>query len=423
MFGTSLAARFESYINGDTATLFSALVRIAEAKELVLYLVGGSVRDLVLERANIDVDIATESDAISLAETVAAETGVACKIHRAFGTARLLISEAYLDLATARSETYPQPGSLPRVQPVTQSEDLGRRDFTINAMALTLTGPEKGRLIDNHGGLADIARETIRVLHDASFIDDSTRILRAIRYASRLGFDIEPHTLSLVQRDKHYLATVNQPRLRLEFRRVLDEEEPERALSRCEELGVLREIHSDLSFGNSQAAAFAAARREIDSSSAVYYTLLALTLSAPQAASLADRLATTLMQRMAMEAVPLARDLVDGWASDVRPSQAAKALRMYPEQSLWALALAAPEARAREISRQYLQTWRHVRASLNGRDVQRLGIPKGPTVGAVMEQIMDGLLDGRLQSREDEVHFVEKTVHNYQRQGEYRLNE
>src|SRR4030042_521069 len=158
-----------------------------------MFLVGGGVRDLFLGRPNFDLDLVIEGDAIKLAQELAKSSRVKLIVHRCFGTAKLNFSDFTLDIAAARRETYSRPGALPDVQPGTINDDLFRRDFSVNAMALCLAPERFGELIDLYHGQDDIANRLIRVLHPNSFIDDATRIFRAIRYEQRLGFTLEPN--------------------------------------------------------------------------------------------------------------------------------------------------------------------------------------------------------------------------------------
>ncbi len=215
-----------------------------------LYLVGGPLRDLLLDRPLIDIDIAVEGDAMALAtelatlvtkqktprsarpkpppsvraepvEAAAATTPAPGVVtHPRFGTATVRIPGHHIDLVTARSETYARPGALPTVRPATIEEDLLRRDFTINALALRLSSPRRGEIIDPTGGRRDLDARLIRVLHEHSFQDDATRILRGFRYATRLGFEIEPETLACIDRDLRYLDTISGARLHHEFARI-----------------------------------------------------------------------------------------------------------------------------------------------------------------------------------------------------------
>ena len=177
-----------------------------------------------------DLDLVVEGDAIGLAKEFAEKVGGKLTVHTMFNTAKIALDKWTIDIAMARTETYAKPGALPVVKPGTLKTDLFRRDFTVNAMAICLSPDNYGELIDLYGGLNDLKNKIIRVLHEKSFIDDATRIWRAIRYEQRLGFQIEPETLKLLKRDVPMLKTVGGYRLRHELELVLKEKEPEKAL-------------------------------------------------------------------------------------------------------------------------------------------------------------------------------------------------
>ena len=193
-----------------------------------LYAVGGAVRDLLRERRSnpdpagaIDLDLALDGDVIALARSVARRTGAEPVIHDRFLTARLTLDGVAVDLARTRSERYPRPGALPRVRPASIEVDLARRDFTVNAMALVVTGPRRGGLLDPFGGVRDLEGGWIRILHDGAFRDDPTRLLRACRYAARLDARLAPGTARAAARDRGFLARLTAGRFGEAWRLLL----------------------------------------------------------------------------------------------------------------------------------------------------------------------------------------------------------
>ena len=211
-----------------------------------VYLVGGVVRDLLLEQQNLDLDLVVEGNAIELALQLKEVNGGEIITHLRFSTAKLSWDRWSVDFATSRSETYDKPGALPRVKPSSIDSDLSRRDFTINAMAVHLNPGDYGKLLDPCGGRNDLKKKVLRVLHEKSFADDATRIWRALRYEQRLGFRLERKTLSLLKRDVDMLDTISSDRIRYEIECILREGYPEKILRRAEELGVLAKLHPAL---------------------------------------------------------------------------------------------------------------------------------------------------------------------------------
>ena len=245
MSSANLLTALRGRLSAPDQAVLDAAIRLAEGRAIALYLVGGSVRDLLLGREQLDLDIAVEGDAIDLAQALAAADGRVA-VHPSFGTASVKGAFFSVDLAQTRAEEYPHPGALPVVRPAPLDEDLARRDFTVNAMALRLTRPQAGRLVDPHAGRQDLERQAIRVLHDGSFRDDATRMLRAVRYEGRLSFRLEDSTARLLERDRRYLDTISGARLRRELLAMLYEESPHLLLTRCQELGLLAALHPSL---------------------------------------------------------------------------------------------------------------------------------------------------------------------------------
>jgi tRNA nucleotidyltransferase (CCA-adding enzyme) len=393
-------------------TALAAVIKTAEAQGRTLYLVGGCVRDLALGRDLVDVDLVAEREVESLAATAAAAVGGRSVAHDEFGTVTLEVNEARVDLAMARAESYVRPGALPRVRPAAIEQDLARRDFTINAIALGLCGPERGRLLDPFGGWEDLRRGLVRILHDHSFIDDATRILRAVRYAARLGFRLEKETKLALRRDVSYLDTISGARLRQELLRLLAEERPETTLLLCQRLGVLEAVHPALRFDRRLAVAFRAARRwGAPLGPELRLALLGTPLSPDEAGGVARRLVLSARERRALEGAAGLGVIMNELARPrLRPSRAVELLGPYPEPNLWAWSLVAPSPTVRRRLRRYLEVWRYVQSTLDGRALDRLGVPHGPLVGEAMRMLRAARLDGHVRSRKGEVAVVRRLL-------------
>ncbi len=390
----------------------AAIVQDAQGEALAIYLVGGSVRDLLLNRPTLDVDLTLEGDAPALARRVAIGlVDVRCIVHSAFGTATLKGDNFRLDVATARVETYERPGALPSVHPGSLQDDLSRRDFTVNAMALALTGDQRGAITDPFNGKSDLEAGLLRVLHEASFRDDATRILRAARYGSRLSFRLESKTMRWLKRDVTYLQAISGPRIREELARLWREPQPERILLRLSELGALQAIHHTLSFDGSQAEAFGKLR-EIHAapSHTVYLALLAWKASRLKATALATRLALNKHETEAVRAVAEVRALERALSAEVRPSRAVELLEPFPSAAVWALAAAGQESARVQASR-YLHRWRYVKPSLDGHALLAMGAIPGPQLGQVLRRLKTAKLDGEVRSRRDEERLARELLH------------
>lgn len=228
------------------------IVADAKRRGSPLYVVGGFVRDALLGARTKDIDLVTEGDPTPLARALERHLGVRVETFDRFGTLRVLGYKGYrIDFAQARSETYQKPAALPTVKrPSTLVDDLARRDFTVNAMALRLGARGDEELIDPHGGRRDLAAKAVRVLHARSFRDDPTRLYRAARYSCRLGFDLDPATESLriAAVSESVMGLLSRERLRGELLRVLDEKEPVCALARLRDWGLAAALHRGLSW-------------------------------------------------------------------------------------------------------------------------------------------------------------------------------
>jgi tRNA nucleotidyltransferase (CCA-adding enzyme) len=406
----SLLPALEARLSSTAKDASQQLVRLAEGRSEALYLVGGSVRDLLLERPEVDLDIAVEGDAVALAQELAAATGGQIVVHPSFGTASVTGRSFRLDLAQTRAESYLHPGSLPVVRPASLEEDLARRDFTVNAMALKLTRRGAGRLVDPFSGRRDIEQATIRVLHEASFRDDATRMLRAVRYESRLSFQIDETTRQLIERDLTYLDTISGARVSRELIMMFYEPRPQTLLARCEELGLLAAIAPALHLDPEGARALLRAEEERAAPwDEVCLCLIAWGSDEPGVSSLVKRLSLARRHQLALcDTVKLRALLPVLQDPSQPPSSIVETLEPLAIAAVWALRLMIPGGLVGERTGRFLKEWRHLRPFLNGRALKRMGVPEGPRLGALLRMLRKARLDGLTSSREDEVAFVER---------------
>jgi tRNA nucleotidyltransferase (CCA-adding enzyme) len=385
------------------ARLLHDTIGLTNEAGLSAYLVGGPVRDLLLGRPINNLDVAIEGDATALARRLKSGPGFRVVVHPAFGTAVIRSGGFILDLTTTRRETYERPGALPAVTPGSLDDDLHRRDFTINAMALALDGPRRGELIDPLRGRADLDSRLIRVLHELSFHDDATRIIRAARYEARLDFRIQPQTEAWAGRDAGFLGAISGARIHHELARTFDEPEPERALLRLSQLGALTAIQSSLTFTPAQARAFTAVRAlDRRAARAAYWPILAWPIEPADAPDITARLALRRPQAEAVAAVPAAREIETAITGETQNSRLVETLAPFPIATLWALAaMTRSEAVSKRIVN-YLRRLRRLKPLLNGDDVIALGASEGPLVGEILRRLKTARLDGETRTRADE---------------------
>ena len=373
--------------------------------DMPLYLVGGAVRDMLLGRAPDDLDLVVEGDAPRLASEAAKEMGGEVLAHSRFGTATLKVNDLRFDLATARSETYPRPGVLPEVQASTLRQDLARRDFSINAMAIALSGEDVGRMVDPLGGEEDLWARLVRVLHDRSFIEDPTRVFRAIRYEQRLGFRLEENTLRLMQEAlrRGCLATVTGDRLRHELELMLKEPEPMRALMRARELEVFWRLYPALS----DVPYLPLLKGKPVDEPLVYLAALSYGLNHVRRFGFIYRLnMPSCWERVVTDAVTMRCHELALQRRNMPPAELCRLLDPLSPVSLQAGVLLANEGPVKENLERYVNELRDVKPLLNGDDLLLLGVPEGPLVGEVLSMLRQARLEGKAITRHDEVALV-----------------
>jgi len=392
---------------------------------LAVYVVGGFVRDMLLGRITADVDLVIEGDAIAFAQRLAKQYGGSIEPHADFGTATWTpIAEGsppFIDLVTARRESYIRPGALPSVQPSSIEDDLHRRDFSINAMAIQLA-PTFGTLLDPFGGANDLEAKLIRVLHPGSFNDDATRIFRAMRFEQRFDFHIAPDTLALIAPALPTLATISGERLRHELDLIFVEAEPERAMCRLEKLGILQAIYPGLKFDEWQESAFRALRTQsipliwsFDSLDSVARTELFWIIWGCRFADVSD-FAHSLMLSAHLAGILLDTQrlisTVIHLSSDMLPSEVVSQLEgnEYSPLAMLVAWLATPDVPRREIIEHFAAQWRLVRQTLTGDDLKSRGLEPGPRFKVLLWELRRAWLDGVVSTPEQERAYLDQLL-------------
>ena len=419
----------------EQLTLLRLVADEAAARGVAAYLVGGVVRDLLLGRPGLDFDIVVVGDAVALARALAKKHGGKVTAHPRFGTGTwkfdggpwtvdgqsLRITHYALDFITARRETYSQPAALPDVIPSTLEDDLRRRDFTINTLAVRLDGAHFGALYDLHNGADDIARRSIRVLHDASFLDDPTRMFRAVRYEQRYGFTIAPETLAFIPAARPHIAELSAERVRHEFDLIFDEAQAASMLARLDELGLLKAVENVLPWSvdlrerlSSGLLAepgpdwdltlrYAGARfRQV-----LGYCLWLLDLSPSEIDAAQTRLIFPLAVLTSLrEAARLRVDLPH--FSGAAPSKWVERLRGVPLTAIYAVYLVS----GIDALETYAVHWQHIHPKTDGNALNALGLPPGPAYKKILLRLRAAWLDGEVASAEQEKMLLEKLLTN-----------
>ncbi|MEK7275517.1 MAG: CCA tRNA nucleotidyltransferase, partial [Candidatus Desantisbacteria bacterium] len=432
--------------------LFQEIGKTADSLGYPVFVVGGFVRDLLLGKDNFDIDIVVEGDGICFAKEFARKIEGQCKTHQRFKTAVITFQDGFkIDVATARREHYEHPSALPKVEESPIIEDLLRRDFTINAMAIKINKDDYGSLIDFFGGEKDIKDRVIRVLHTKSFIDDPTRIFRAIRFESRLNFHLDALTQDLILE-----ATTNEPlfdrlanqRVRDELIQILDDEKPQTAISRLEELGVLKYIHPSIavtSRGRGGHSARGATSKRLHSLlEKVMESLFYFEIIINKQEKVSDRVEYWLIYFLALtdnlkisqiEEVTLhlkfthaqQEKVINGkkdvdriinylrLKKDLKPGGIYRLLNKMPLEAL-VFVVAKAEAlfqqglscKIKKAVADYLFFMRGETVFMTGDNLKQMGIPPGPIYKKIMQDILYARLDKHVQSMEDEIRWVKE---------------
>jgi tRNA nucleotidyltransferase (CCA-adding enzyme) len=416
--------------------LLRALTEEAGRVNLPIYVVGGFVRDLLLNRPSLDFDVVVEGDAIFFANQLAAHWGGRVVAHRRFGTAKWEINGVRegllaqldpagqdapdqlpesLDLITARTEFYEQPAALPTVETSSIKMDLHRRDFTINTLALRLDGDHFGQIYDYWGGLSDLHKGQIRVLHALSFVDDATRLLRAVRFEQRFSFEIEPRTLGLMTESLPLLDKLTGARIRHEINLILAEPHAVLMLQRLSGLGILAAIHPELPWdADLRASLDLAQRTKADPAWALpaRFDTLNLTqvlrwlvwlgnLSQSAIHSIASRLRfKSNLKKLLLATSRLIHALPE--LDQARPSQVVHLCEDAPRLAIYAAHLTTQDEEIKTLLWNYASQWAAVETVITGNDLKALGLPPSPAFSEILTALRDAWLDGEIHTPEQE---------------------
>ncbi|RPI10777.1 MAG: CBS domain-containing protein [Zetaproteobacteria bacterium] len=404
-------------------SLLRAAGTVADDAGTRVYAVGGFVRDLLLRHENLDVDLVVEGDGIAFAERLGARLSAKVTSHRKFGTAAIAQPDGVkVDVATARAEYYESPAALPTVEHGSIKMDLYRRDFTVNALAVCLCGERYGELLDFFGGQRDLRDKTLRIIHNLSFVEDPTRILRAVRFEVRFGMRLSRHAeqLSVNAVRLGLLDKVAGPRVFSELQSILREARPWAILQRLDELGALSGIHPRFGLGRATEQRF----RQVGEVLTWHALLYLPTQPAPwlvyllvfleerpgaEARAILRRLSPApktgdAIVRDLAQLRTLARSLQR--ARDVTPSRMHRWLSGASVEVVLALMAVVRRPELRKAIGDFVGVQGRVRPFLGGNDLRALGIPPGPVYRDILTSLLYARLDGHVQSRDDELRFV-----------------
>jgi tRNA nucleotidyltransferase (CCA-adding enzyme) len=441
---TNLAEKLEGALPPIRLALLKAVVAMAEEKHMAVYIVGGYVRDLLLDRPGIDFDLVVEGDALSLGRALARKYSGRTVTHARFGTAKWFVLKVKkelavslglagiaaaqelpdsLDLISARTEFYDYPTALPTVESSGIKLDLHRRDFTINTLALRLDGRHYGELHDDWGGLKDLRKGIIRVLHSLSFIDDPTRLLRAARFEQRFDFKIEKRTLELMANAFEVMKHVSGDRLRHEFDLILQEPKAGAILKRLAQLGVLATIHpaiADQDLNVTDLPVVLDDRLQEGWSLPVEVAGMPVQLALNWLVWLGkiqaiqvDKVAARLRLPSALKAALVETIEIFGRQDEIKGAAASRLVAILDRRPLLAVLAArtiSQDERFKEKLDSYVLKLRHIQPGIDGTDLTRMGLKPSPRYRTILAGLRSAWLDGTISSSNEEQALVKKMI-------------
>jgi tRNA nucleotidyltransferase (CCA-adding enzyme) len=386
----------QRFYAGLTAPMRELVARVVDQAGADVYVAGGVVRDLIMGRTSVDIDLVVETDAPDLMRRIVPAQQLT--VHERFRTASVEVADTWIDVATARRETYASPGALPDVTPAGIEEDLQRRDFSVNAIALGLR--REPELLDPTGGRDDIDARLVRALHPRSFEDDPTRIFRAFRYGARLDFSVEPTTASWIAASVAHIQSVGGERLRRELALTFEDERGWEALERAAAAGALAAIHPRLRWVKRHSSALQATSVELE---AAGFALLAWDCVPARIGEVIERLRLTAHESVIVQGAVRLRDSEAMLRRpEAKPSGVVVLLEKYPAAAVEVFRLMTLDTIAADLAGRYLAEWRHERPILRGDELIEMGVPTGPRVQQGLQLLRAARLDGIALDEGDE---------------------
>ncbi len=423
-----------SRLDRNLREILKTIGQKADQKGVSSFVVGGFVRDLFLKKTNLDCDVVIESDAVAFAQEIAKDYNASLIVFSQFGTATMILPQGYrVDLATARKESYPQKGALPVVWPGSIHEDLFRRDFTINAMAMRINPNRFGELVDDFKGLRDLRQKKIRILHDESFRDDPTRILRAVRFEQRFNFHIERHSFHLLKSalKEGVEDCVKPQRYFEEFKKILAEERPQRSIHRLYPLGglnflgaPLKDITKTVRLMKKMEETLVWFRKTFLDKKPLenwlaYFMVLADDFSEKQLRSVLKRFNLKKNDRVKLLSCRTLPSVIRALRDkSVKPSWVYQVLKPLSYEAILFLKIKALDrTKAKAFSQQvakwidgFLLKYDSVRLNVNGNELKALGIPQGPSLGKILKALLYAKIDGFITTHQEELKHALKLV-------------
>ena len=373
-----------------------------------VYLVGGMLRDLILGHEPQDPDIMVDGSSENFAKILVDHFGGEIVSISQFGTSRVIVSEMEFDIARARKEIYPSPGTLPQIDISCAQKDLARRDFTINAMALSIAPHTWGNLLDPHGGFEDCKHKTLRVLHSKSFIDDPTRIFRAVRYKTRMNLKIESSTKTLLENGFRYLTYVSPARILAEIKKMLYEQKRSRVFRESQNIGLLKALCPSLHISSK---ALNLMENSGNYPELFYVACISASLSSKQATDFIERIMPNNAWKKIIYGVSNYEKI--SWSMEhcgLLPSEITELMKNIPDSVLEVQSNINCDNQQRKYLSEYLNKYRFISTELTGDDLIAAGVPEGPLIRTLKNELLNARLDNAIQDRSEELNYVLKRL-------------
>jgi tRNA nucleotidyltransferase (CCA-adding enzyme) len=399
--------------------LLEEISEIANREKFSIFLVGGIVRDLLLGRENVDLDITVEKNGLEFAEILQKELKGVLKKFPKFGTSFLILPDkTRIDISTARKESYPLPAVLPEVEFSNIKEDLKRRDFTINSLAVSLNKDSFGELIDYFGGFSDLKKGIIRVIHNLSFVDDPTRIFRAIRFEQRYNFKIDGNTIYLIKKavEENLISLLSSERLKNELLYIFKEEKPKNCIVRMAELNVLKGIHPDISLNIEELKNIEEIKNinmknfKFDKNF-FYFLVIFQNLDSKSIKEISERLKFSKkeIKNLLLSNSGIFKNIETKLKNaKIKNSEIYHLLKDIPSEILVLFYVKSKDESAKLKIKYYIENLSKLKTSISGKDLLKLGYKEGPLIKQVLEEVLSKKIDGEIKTKKDEIEYVKR---------------
>ena len=423
----NVSKKLKSHLPSHQYRLLRFIGRQADNLHYKAFCVGGFVRDLLLGVENFDIDVVVEKDAVRFSRILAGKLGGSLVVHKKFGTATVVMPKFKIDIATARTEQYKYPAALPTVKFASIKQDLYRRDFTINAMAVSINRKSSGDLIDFFSGQRDLKTKKIRVLHNLSFVEDPTRIFRAVRFEQRYNFRIEPRTEELIKTavSLDMFGRTQKQRIRDEIILILSEDKPIKALLRMNQLHELRFIDPKLKLNKETLRLLEAIeetctwyklsflKKRVIDNWIIYFIGLVSSLTLSRIKSMSERFVFTRGDQRRLLSCKMkanrAAKLLDK-KTRMQPSTIYRYLQPLSYETILFIMAKTKTKEAKKRISAFFTKYNSIRLSITGTDLKRTGLAPGPKYKKILDKVLYAKLDGKVKSRQDEIRLARKLI-------------